>query len=117
MDRIVTLINKENYRAFVAKLIRKGPKYYKVSPLPFGTPRLLPVYDFILLEGKRQDVVERFREVLREYDRTRQEHLKAREVALCYFREAWDKKYPFPASRAIEEILKEFTKEGGDDIA
>jgi len=112
-NRIVTLINKKTYRAFYAQLIGKGPKYYTVEGINTGNSYKLPISDYVLLEGERQDVIERIREAVRDHDEARQRGLRDREVALYDFRLAWDREHPVPVVPPLEELLKEFQKEGG----
>ena len=110
-SRTVTLINKKTYRVFAVSLIGKGRKYYKIthrysSESEMVKPWKIPIGDYILLEGERQDVVERFWKAMRNHDRAKQEQFRAREVALYEFRLVWDREHPFPVLPAIEDLLK-----------
>jgi len=119
-SRTVTLINKKTYRVFAVSLIGKGRKYYKIthrysSESEMVKPWKIPIGDYILLEGERQDVVERVREAVRDQDRAKQEHYRDREAALYVFRLVWDREHPFPVLPPLEELLKEFERKGGEE--
>ena len=120
--RDVTLISKRDFgTASVIRLTSDGRRYYHGESLhqvdgqvEAGSSWRYEKANYLLIEGRRWDLVEKVRKAAEEYRKACQEHDGARERAIWQARDHWDTVNPRPTLPDSEAIIREGVGHGTD---
>lgn len=105
----VTLINREYPEgAHLTYLIGQGPKYLNTVSVfdgREGQPWKVERSKHLVIQGHRQDIVDRCHQMVADYRRAVEQHHRDRVQAVWDFESQWDKEHPFPRYPSIEEMV------------
>lgn len=115
LPREVTLISRKDFGfGNVVRLVRDGTKYWYGHPIhreDDGRERMwndahhYDKADYVLIEGKDFDLVERVHQARQAHENARRKHKYDRERAKWRLLEKWDEKHPYPRQPKLEEVV------------
>lgn len=121
LPRDVTFLSRKDLGfGNVARLVRDGRLYWHARPIhreEDGTERMWDADhkyakdDYLLLEGKQFDLVERVNRARREHEQSRENRDRARERAKWEALDKFDKDHPYPTLPKLETLIPGLLRE------